>query len=539
MPTSSSSPQRDTGNHYVETSTPKDNETIHNPFSVLVCGPAKLDHAELVDILHVQGHLGRRKLTGLVENDLSEVVNSDVLWMTPKKHWFADKKQQCGQDVFLHLVDAYIANGKDVVIIAPKDYVWKNQDPGTYLFVHAVNNHVVLCTRKLDTSLLLSKSDDEQFFTVSLAKELQICRTTSDRVGVRQSQSIVQKGGCEPRLKTTDQATRDNKKQMYQSNNKTTSQQKLQTAPTHDKKQQKQRGSNKQKQKQTSSSDRKRRDTKTEDEDYDLGDHTTNDDKPTNKPNYAKEHLKKKQVGKTVEKGTDDCGDDVSAIDIDDNAPLAAFVDMFLSYQASYHSDLKEEVEENQKMFFSNMHDLLDFVENTPHAFYNSKSRMHVMEIFAGYGGVTRIAIRRGLSVGQAFDLNVGIDLTNINEKNKLIRYVLTYKPEVVVMGPPCTAFSGWARYNMIHASEAWSKSYATGYPLAILSAQIAKLQLDAGRHFLAENPWSSTIWYLPAWQAILHRCYVAYCEQCAFGLFDAAGEPTLKPTAFVSSCEI
>ena len=32
--------------------------------------------------------------------------------------------------------------------------------------------------------------------------------------------------------------------------------------------------------------------------------------------------------------------------------------------------------------------------------------------------------------------------------------------------------------------------------------------------------------------------CFVAYCEQCVFGLCDAAGEPTLKPTAFVASSE-
>ena len=79
-------------------------------------------------------------------------------------------------------------------------------------------------------------------------------------------------------------------------------------------------------------------------------------------------------------------------------------------------------------------------------------------------------------------------------EKSKLLSYIDTHQPEVIVLGPLCTAFITWARYNMVHAFDAWSRSYAVGHPLAVLSALVAKRRMLDGRGFICENPWSSEL---------------------------------------------
>ena len=65
-------------------------------------------------------------------------------------------------------------------------------------------------------------------------------------------------------------------------------------------------------------------------------------------------------------------------------------------------------------------------------------------------------------------------------------------------------------------------------------------MQLDSGRHFLIENPWSSAIWRLSFFVLLLSdpRVKCAHCDQCMYGLVDAANVPTRKSTAFVSSSE-
>ena len=161
---------------------------------------------------------------------------------------------------------------------------------------------------------------------------------------------------------------------------------------------------------------------------------------------------------------------------------------------------------------------------------------MHVREIFGGHAGVTRLAIKYHMIAGRCFDLNVGIDLTKPGEKEKLFAYVRKHKPQCIVAGPPCTAFGPWSRFNRVHYHDAWLKSFMVGRPLALLTAELCQIQRAAGRFFLVENPWTRELWQLPEWQELLPHCYTAYCEQCVFGLTDMNGEPTLKPTAFVSN---
>ena len=66
------------------------------------------------------------------------------------------------------------------------------------------------------------------------------------------------------------------------------------------------------------------------------------------------------------------------------------------------------------------MHELFALISKRNYG----KTNMHVVEIFGGHGGVTRIAIRRGLGVGKNFDIALGIDLLKAGEQ--LYQYIQT-----------------------------------------------------------------------------------------------------------------
>ena len=503
--------------------------TTSKRISVLLCGNTNLDSESIAEKLHVCDQLGRRKLKTREYN----VLAAPLFWLRPRKYWTVSKGESCLQDLSLEIVNAYLQANKDIVIVTEKDYRWRNKDPAKIMHRYETPGHIILCTQPLDNlNKMVGSSDDEQLLNNSIASCLfplltsgtMLSNTSAtarvfalDRVGVRQSINSI----------NSSDSSNEVSAPVYNSS-------RVVPDAAHPK-------ISRRRLKQGSRSpDPSKRDNRkvtiAESDEYDLGDHATNSDKPTAKPNYAKEHAMEKRKGnkknKLIGKGIDDCGDDITAIDDDDDSTFVTFS----TDCPSISTECPFSEESLDKVYVSNMDEVFVFLQghNSPH----TQSKLHVVEIFGGHGGVTRIAIKRKLKTGQNFDINVGIDLTVAREKSKLLHYIDEHRPAVVVMGPPCTAFSGWARYNYQHAFDAWSKSYAVGYPLAVLAAEVAKKQMMAKRYFICENPWSSSIWDVPQWQVILPDCYVAYCDQCVFGLTDAAGEPTLKPTAFVSNSE-
>ena len=69
-----------------------------------------------------------------------------------------------------------------------------------------------------------------------------------------------------------------------------------------------------------------------------------------------------------------------------------------------------------------------------------------LLEVFGGEAGVTRIAVRKRLVSGGNFDLVTGCNLLDKNQREALFRLIKSLSPLVVIMGPPCTAFSAWSR---------------------------------------------------------------------------------------------
>ena len=101
---------------------------------------------------------------------------------------------------------------------------------------------------------------------------------------------------------------------------------------------------------------------------------------------------------------------------------------------------------------------------------------MDTLEFFGGAGGVTKIAIRRKLKAGPVVDLVYGHDLNSLAERRSWITYVMTRKPKVVIMGPPCTHFGSFSNINRRY--EGFDTLLARSKKLADCCANIAMIQL-------------------------------------------------------------
>jgi hypothetical protein len=112
------------------------------------------------------------------------------------------------------------------------------------------------------------------------------------------------------------------------------------------------------------------------------------------------------------------------------------------------------------------------------------------MEMFGGAADTSRLLVRRYRAVsGVNFDLTCGFNLLNPKHVQLLFQYVEEFQPVVVVMAPPCTGLKGWAGVNQVVNPEGHARSVENSTALGKLAAAIAAIQLDAGRHFIAENP--------------------------------------------------
>ena len=84
---------------------------------------------------------------------------------------------------------------------------------------------------------------------------------------------------------------------------------------------------------------------------------------------------------------------------------------------------------------------------------------------------------------------------------------------------------------------ETWRKTRNIGVALAGFAAKLCWIQLDAGRHFILENPAGSELFKLSSIAAIFNHEGVVKVNvpQCAMGL-RVHGEPILKNTTLMAS---
>ena len=270
---------------------------------------------------------------------------------------------------------------------------------------------------------------------------------------------------------------------------------------------------------------------------------------------------------KEIENCFDDCGDDLTAIlesadiesiatstmyaegelsnccpsdeeNFEDSLIASAFDSEFLAWSLP-GSDCNEETDRlREKPFANHVSDMASVL-----SVFNAAPGLHdIVEIFGGEEGkCTQIAIRRKLKAGPNLDIVCGCDLTNPKQEALLWKYILEHKPSIVIAGPPCTSFGPWSHYNRVHHFDTWAANRKIGMHLARIISEVCQFQLTHHRHFLIENPLSSELWKLEAFQRLLSLPQVVFtrCDQCMMGLVDPTGVPTLKPTGFMASHQL
>ena len=167
----------------------------------------------------------------------------------------------------------------------------------------------------------------------------------------------------------------------------------------------------------------------------------------------------------------------------------------------------------------------------------NSNRKLDLLEVFGGEAGVSRIAIRKRLQTGKNIDVVTGTDLTDPAEARKLLKFLDDWRPEVIILGPPCTAFSAWSKCNRSRNAATYRASRIIGEKLAELTAEICMRQLEKSQHFIVEQPAHSDMYQLPCFVHLWKTRKVGSITfpQCPMGL-RVDDEPIYKLTELWAS---
>ena len=149
-----------------------------------------------------------------------------------------------------------------------------------------------------------------------------------------------------------------------------------------------------------------------------------------------------------------------------------------------------------------------------------------------------------GLRSGQAFDLELGWNLLDRKQQSYVRSYILTEKPGLVILSPPCTKFS--MLQNLSYPK--WCKDPAKfekhlmelrqAKELLRFCAEICELRRQFGSTFVFEHPWSASSWDEKCLRQLINQqdVYLARTDQCQFDLQTEQGEFMRKRSGFLTN---
>ena len=172
---------------------------------------------------------------------------------------------------------------------------------------------------------------------------------------------------------------------------------------------------------------------------------------------------------------------------------------------------------------------------------------VHVAEIFSpgrfGHCGKTF-----GLNQGFAWDLRNGWNFEIPAHKAQFYADYKATLPFFILMSPRCTAFSILQMLNPKTDREKWRRLWNASVKHIEFCLEVARMQHDAGRLFLFEQPWSAMSWKLPCVMEALNTkgYFVGKGDQCPFGaqsLVDLSDPESigaiLKETGWLTNSQI
>jgi len=169
------------------------------------------------------------------------------------------------------------------------------------------------------------------------------------------------------------------------------------------------------------------------------------------------------------------------------------------------------------------------------------QDKYDVCEVFSP-PRICAAARKQGLTAGWSLDISVKdpetgrkFDLRNPKDQKEAKRLIRSDCPTVLVVSPPCTAFS------IANQGDIDERTLASAVEMIRFSIEICELQRKSGRYFIFEQPQSSRAWNLDEVVAMMHKDGVnkSTFHQCMYGLMarDELGmAPAYKPTSVLTN---
>ena len=177
----------------------------------------------------------------------------------------------------------------------------------------------------------------------------------------------------------------------------------------------------------------------------------------------------------------------------------------------------------------------------------NHKQRKEVMKGLSKVSEVfspPRIAAQAGkdgLRQGSSFDLITGWDLSNEADRKKMWRALKEEDPILLILCPPCTAFSARQSLNFPRMDKGKvAVMIQTGMEHLELAMALAKWQHRRGRYFLFEHPASASSWKEATVEEVesLEGVEVVSTDMCMYGMNVNGLGLNKKPTKLMSNSE-
>ena len=174
------------------------------------------------------------------------------------------------------------------------------------------------------------------------------------------------------------------------------------------------------------------------------------------------------------------------------------------------------------------------------------KELFHLMTIGEIYSPprCTARAHRHGLVGGRAFDLTLGDDLLDPENRKACLKHLREHDYDFLAVTPPCTMFSmlqflgaNRSREELEH-DPVYQRKFHDAMILLTFGVICCLDQQRRGRWYMFEQPWNACSWRQPIVQRVLRlpSTYVGRTDQCCFGLVDANHAPIRKRTGIMSN---
>lgn len=169
----------------------------------------------------------------------------------------------------------------------------------------------------------------------------------------------------------------------------------------------------------------------------------------------------------------------------------------------------------------------------------NNRSRIDILETFAGRGPISNRAAQFGLSACTPMDYSTGYDLAAPSHQ-KLVRQVLDqYLPLFLIQSLHCTPWTLLQdNVNYIQNPEALHQWREEERPTLQEAMRWCRIQHRGGRFYLLENPLTSRLWQEESVQRMLEDTggMTVTCHSGAYGGKNSQGEPIRKAFRFASN---